>query len=93
MPELKTRKTTASVQAFLKKAAKGDRYEACQFLLVTFEKATKDKPRCRPRCSATHLEERPGKRPSHGRIYETSGVRLKFNTVSSVTSKRSSRAW
>lgn len=43
MPELKTKKTTASVQAFLKKAAKGDRYEACQFLLETFEKATKDK--------------------------------------------------
>ena len=31
------------MQAFLKKAAKGDRYEACQFLLATFEKATKDK--------------------------------------------------
>ena len=43
MPELKTKKTKASVQAFLKKAAKGDRYEACQFLLTTFEKATKDK--------------------------------------------------
>jgi hypothetical protein len=43
VPELKTKKTTASVQAFLKKAAKGDRYEACQFLLATFEKATKDK--------------------------------------------------
>ena len=43
MPELKTKKTTASVQAFLKKAAKGDRYEACQFLLATFENATKDK--------------------------------------------------
>jgi len=41
--ELKTRKTTASVQAFLKKAAKGDRYQACQFLLATFENATKDK--------------------------------------------------
>jgi hypothetical protein len=43
VPEPKTRKTTASVQAFLKKAAKGDRYEACQFLLATFEQATKDK--------------------------------------------------
>jgi hypothetical protein len=43
VPELKTRKTTASVQAFLKKAAKGDRYEACQFLLATFENATNDK--------------------------------------------------
>lgn len=43
MPESKTKKTTASVQAFLEKAAKGDRYEACQFLLATFEKATKDK--------------------------------------------------
>jgi hypothetical protein len=43
VPEPKTRKTTASVQAFLKKTAKGDRYEACQFLLATFEKATKDK--------------------------------------------------
>lgn len=31
------------MQAFLKKAAKGDRYAACQFLLETFEKATKDK--------------------------------------------------
>ena len=31
------------VQAFLKKAAKGDRYQACQFLLATFENATKDK--------------------------------------------------
>ena len=43
MPELRTKKTKASVQAFLKKAAKGDRYDACQFLLATFEKATKDK--------------------------------------------------
>lgn len=43
MPEPKTKKTTASVQAFLKKAATGDRYEACQFLLETFEKAAKDK--------------------------------------------------
>jgi hypothetical protein len=43
VPEPKTKKTTASVQAFLKKAAKGDRYDACQFLLETFEKATKDK--------------------------------------------------
>ena len=43
MPELKTKKTTASVQAFLEKAAKGDRYDACQFLLETFEKATQDK--------------------------------------------------
>lgn len=33
----------ASVQAFLKKAAKGDRYEACQFLLQTFERATNEK--------------------------------------------------
>jgi hypothetical protein len=41
--ELKTKKTTASVQAFLTKAAKGERYEACQFLLATFEKATTDK--------------------------------------------------
>jgi hypothetical protein len=41
--EPKTKKTTASVQAFLKKAAKGDRFEACQFLLETFEKAAKDK--------------------------------------------------
>lgn len=43
MPEPKTQKTTASVQAFLKKTAKGERYEACQFLLETFERATKDK--------------------------------------------------
>jgi len=43
VPEPKTKKTTASVQAFLKKAAKGPRYEACQFLLETFEKATEDK--------------------------------------------------
>ncbi|NOT32973.1 MAG: DUF1801 domain-containing protein [Candidatus Eisenbacteria bacterium] len=43
MPEPKTKKTTASVQAFLKKAAKGDRYDACQFLLETFEQATNDK--------------------------------------------------
>lgn len=43
MPEPQTKKTTASVQAFLKRAAKGDRYDACQFLLETFEKATKDK--------------------------------------------------
>jgi hypothetical protein len=41
--EPKTKKTTASVQAFLKKAAKGERYEACQFLLDAFEGATKDK--------------------------------------------------
>ena len=43
MPELKTRKTRASVQAFLKKAAKGERHEACLFLLETFERATKEK--------------------------------------------------
>jgi hypothetical protein len=43
VPEPKTKKTTASVQAFLKKAAKEDRYDACLFLLETFEKATKDK--------------------------------------------------
>jgi hypothetical protein len=43
MPEVKTRKTKASVRAFLKKAAKGERYEACQFLLEAFEAATKDK--------------------------------------------------
>src|SRR5512132_2899634 len=43
VPELKTKKTTASVPTFTKKAAKGDRYEACQFLLATFEKATQDK--------------------------------------------------
>ncbi|MEO8360043.1 MAG: DUF1801 domain-containing protein [Vicinamibacteria bacterium] len=43
MPEPKTKKTKASVQAFLKKAAKDERYQACQFLLNTFEKATKDK--------------------------------------------------
>jgi hypothetical protein len=43
VPEPKTRKTTASVQAFLKKAAKGDRYDACRFLLRAFEDATKEK--------------------------------------------------
>lgn len=43
MRDVKTKKTMASVQAFLKKAAHGDRYEACQFLLAAFEKATKDK--------------------------------------------------
>lgn len=43
MPEPKTKKTTASVQAFLKKTVSGDRLEACQFLLETFEKAAKDK--------------------------------------------------
>lgn len=43
MPEPKTKKTTASVQAFLKKSATGPRYDACEFLLKTFEKATKDK--------------------------------------------------
>jgi hypothetical protein len=43
MPEVKTRKTKASVRAFLKKAAKGERYEACQFLLEAFERATKEK--------------------------------------------------
>jgi len=43
VPEVKTKKTTASVQAFLKKVAKGDRYEACRFLLATFEKAARDK--------------------------------------------------
>ena len=43
MPEVKTKKTAASVQAFLKKAATGDRYAACRFLLATFERATQDK--------------------------------------------------
>jgi hypothetical protein len=43
VPELKTKKTTASVQAFLRKTAKGDRFAACQFLLEAFEEATKDK--------------------------------------------------
>ena len=43
MPEPKTKKTRASVHAFLKKAAKGERYEACLFLLETFERATKEK--------------------------------------------------
>jgi len=43
VPEPKTKKTKASVQAFLKKATTGERYDACQFLLQTFEKATKDK--------------------------------------------------
>jgi hypothetical protein len=43
VPEPKTKKTIASVPAFLKRATKGDRYDACQFLLETFEQATKDK--------------------------------------------------
>lgn len=43
MPEPKTKKTRASVQAFLKKAAQGERHDACQFLLATFERAAKDK--------------------------------------------------
>jgi hypothetical protein len=41
--EPKTRKTSASVEAYLKKAAKGDRYEACQFIGSVMAKATKDK--------------------------------------------------
>jgi hypothetical protein len=42
--EPKTRKTTASVEAYLKKSAKGDRYEACKFIERLMAKATKDKP-------------------------------------------------
>jgi hypothetical protein len=42
--EPKTRKTTASVEAYLKKAAKGDAYEACKFIGAVMAKVTKDKP-------------------------------------------------
>jgi hypothetical protein len=42
--EPKTKKTTASVEAYLKKAAKGDRYELCKFIGGVMAKATKDKP-------------------------------------------------
>jgi hypothetical protein len=41
--EPKTRKTTASVEAYLKKAAKGDRYELCKFIGGVMAKATRDK--------------------------------------------------
>jgi hypothetical protein len=40
MAEAKTQKTTASVPAFLKKAAKGDRLADCQQIVKIMEKAT-----------------------------------------------------
>ena len=43
MAEAKTRKTRASVEAFLRKAAKGDRYEACKFIADVMARTTKDK--------------------------------------------------
>lgn len=43
MPEVITKKTKASVAAFLKKAAKGDRHDDCKTLVTIMEKATGDR--------------------------------------------------
>jgi len=43
VPEPITRKTKASVAAFLKKAARGDRHEDCKTLVKIMEKVTGDK--------------------------------------------------
>jgi hypothetical protein len=43
VPEPKTRKTTASVAAYIKKAAPGERGEDCRTIVRMMEKATGDK--------------------------------------------------